>query len=101
MIARRSAGALALMLGAIVVAAPPAEAAIFRGIQEIVAGVFQVPLSTLVGTFSGPPIVGTLFGAVSGLVQGVGLVAHGTLELAASGVSMAKAVAPYVLPFVL
>lgn len=82
-------------------AAPTAEAAVVRGIQEILAGIFQVPLQTIVGTLSGPPVVGTLFGAVNGVVSGVGLVAHGALELAASGVAVAKTVAPFLLPFLL
>ena len=77
-----------------------AEAAIVKGLQEVVAGIFQLPLSTIVGTFQGPPIIGTLFGAANGLLGGVGLIAHGALELAASGAAVAKAAAPYVLPFV-
>ena len=80
--------------------ASTAEAAIVRGIQEVVGGIFQLPLSILAGTFNGPPVVGTLMGALSGTLKGVGLVAHGALELAASGVSIAKAAAPYILPFV-
>ena len=79
----------------------PAEAALFRGIQEVIMGVLQLPISTLVGTFSGPPVIGTLMGAVTGTVSGVGMVAHGAFELLASGVSLAKTVAPYVLPFLL
>ena len=79
----------------------PAEAAIVRGIQEVLAGVLQIPLSTIAGTFNGPPIIGTLFGALGGAVKGVGLVAHGALELAASGVSLAKTIGPYLLPFLL
>ncbi len=83
------------------VAAQPAEASIIGGVQKIIAGVFQVPLSTLVGTFTGPPIFGTVIGAVNGALQGVGLVASGTLDLALGGVAIAKAVAPFVLPWVL
>jgi hypothetical protein len=98
----RRASAAALLLAWLLFANPAsAEAAIVRGLQQVISGVFQVPISILVGTFSGPPVVGTVFGAVNGLVSGVGLVASGTLELAASGVSIAKMVAPYVLPFLL
>ena len=79
---------------------PPAEAAIVKGIMEIVSGVLQVPMSTLAGTFNGPPLVGTILGAANGLITGTGLVAHGALELGVSAVSIAKTVAPYVLPFV-
>jgi len=81
--------------------APTAQAAIVRGVQEVIMGLLQLPLATLAGTFSGPPIIGTVAGAASGLVSGVGLVTHGALELLASGVSIAKTVAPFVLPFLL
>ena len=90
--------AAAALVLALLLVAPPAEAAIVRGIQEVIAGIFQIPLSTISGTFSGPPVVGTVFGLLNGTVQGIGLVAHGALELAASVVSIAKAVGPYLIP---
>ena len=62
-------------------------------------GVLQIPLQILAGTFSGPPVVGTAFGAVNGVVRGLGLVTHGALELVSSGLGIAKAAAPFVLPF--
>ncbi|MBI2104414.1 MAG: hypothetical protein HYT90_02365 [Candidatus Omnitrophica bacterium] len=96
--ARCLAGAafLALTLGL----ASPAEAGLISGIQKIVGGIFQLPLSTLVGTFTGPPLLGTAMGAVNGLVSGTGMVLGGALEVTGAGVSLAKMVAPYVLPFV-
>ena len=97
---KRSVRIVGLLAG-LVVFASPAQANLVRGIEEIVSGVLTVPLSTLGGTFSGPPILGTLVGAVNGVLGGVGLVAHGALELIVSGVSLAKTVAPYVLPFLL
>ena len=92
--------AAALMAVSLLIATP-AEAALARGIQEVIAGVLQVPISIIAGTFNGPPVVGTVFGALSGTVQGVGLVAHGALELAASAVSIAKRVGPYLIPIFL
>lgn len=89
------------LLAGLVLFAPAAQADIVRGVQEIVGGVLQVPLSTLAGTLNGPPILGTLLGAIGGLVNGLGLVTHGALEIGASGLAIAKTVAPYVLPFVL
>jgi len=81
------------------VAVPSAEANVFRGVQKIIAGVLQVPLSTLAGTFSGLPVAGTVLGAVNGTLRGLGLVASGALELAMDGVVVAKTVAPFLLPF--
>jgi len=78
----------------------PAEAGLISGIQKILAGILQPPLSTLVGTFTGPPVLGTVMGAANGLVNGTGMVLGGALEVVGAGVSLAKMVAPYVLPFV-
>jgi len=97
----RGASAVALLVLVLLASPRPAEAAILKGIQQVVSGVFQLPISILTGTFNGPPVIGTVFGAVNGLVSGVGLVSHGAMELAASGVSIAKMVAPYLLPFLL
>ena len=92
--------AAAALLVVLTVFAPPAEAGLIKGIQEIVAGVLQIPISTIAGTFSGPPIVGTLFGAANGLFNGVGLLADGALNLAFGALGLAKTAAPFVLPFV-
>lgn len=92
---------LSIVIAGVLCGAEPAEANIVSGLSKIVAGAFQLPLSVLVGTFSGPPIVGTLMGAVNGTIRTVSLVAGGTLELATDGVALAKRAAPYVLPFLL
>ena len=88
---------MAIWLGA----ARPAEAGILRGIQEIVTGVVQVPLSTFAGTFHGPPVVGTVVGVMQGLLGGLGLVASGALNIGLGALGLAKTAAPFVLPFVL
>jgi hypothetical protein len=87
--------------GCLLLGAPAAHANPISGVLKIVAGVFQVPLGILAGTLGGPPIVGTIAGAFSGTLQGVGLVTSGVLELAWDGVSLAKAAAPFLLPFLL
>ena len=92
--------AAAAFLAATLGLASPAEAGLITGIQKILTGVLQLPLSTLVGTFTGPPLLGTAMGAVTGLVNGTGLVLGGAFEVAGAGVELAKMVAPYVLPFV-
>lgn len=72
-----------------------------RGLQEIVGGVLQLPIATLAGTFQGPPILGTVAGALTGVVGGVGLVARGVLDLAASVIPLAKRAAPFLIPIFL
>ena len=78
-----------------------ASADIIRGVGKILMGVLGVPLDTIAGTFSGPPIIGTLMGALRGLFSGVGMVLGGTLEVAMDGLSLAKSLAPYLLPIFL
>ncbi len=75
---------------------PTAHADILRGLVEIVAGVLEVPRSTLAGTFSGPPIVGTLAGVLTGAVRGVGLLASGAFDVVAGVVPLAIKAAPFI-----
>ena len=58
-----------------------ASADLVRGVEYIVAGVFEVPRSTLAGTFGGFPVFGTVFGLLSGTLRGLAMVTRGTLEL--------------------
>ena len=89
---------LALVLS-LIIGAVPAQADLISGLGKIVAGVFAIPLSVITGTLSGPPILGTVLGVANGTINAVGLVAGGTLEVAASAVPIAKTVAPFLLPF--
>ena len=95
---RRALVAMAIV-GSSWLAAPPASADMVRGVTEILTGVFAVPYSAVVGTFSGPPVIGTALGALRGTVTGIGLVAHGALELANSAIGLGMKAAPFVLPF--
>ena len=98
---KRTGFAAVVLLVLLTVLVAPAEAGIIKGLQEIVVGVLQVPISTIAGTFSGPPVLGTVFGAVNGLLSGVGLVADGALNVAFGAFGLAKTVAPFLLPFLL
>ncbi|MDP3722584.1 MAG: hypothetical protein Q8R91_03680 [Candidatus Omnitrophota bacterium] len=80
---------------------PTAEANILLGLQKIVTGILQVPLSTLAGTFSGPPVIGTAMGVLGGTINGVGLVLSGVFDVVAGVVPLAKSAAPFVLPIFL
>lgn len=92
---KMSVGAFVLVAG-LLGSAQPAQAGVFRGIQAVLAGILEVPISTLAGTFNGPLVLGTALGAVSGVINGAGLVASGVLELAASAVPIAKTLAPLI-----
>lgn len=86
---------LLIVMGVLLLLATPAEASLFGGIAKIVTGVLGLPLSILAGTVNGPPIIGTLAGAVNGTINGVGLVLSGAVDLAAAAIPVAKAVAPF------
>ena len=92
--------AAAVLVAGLLLIAAPAHAGILEGVQEVVAGVLQIPISTIGGTFTGPPLIGTLFGVATGLVNGAGLITHGALNIAFGALGIAKTVAPFVLPFV-
>jgi len=85
------------LVGVLFAMATPAEASLFGGIAKVITGVLSLPLSILAGTVNGPPIIGTLAGAVNGTVQGVGLVLSGAVDLLQAAVPIAKAAAPFLV----
>ncbi len=80
--------------------APAAHASLAGGVGNIFKGVLAPVMGALSGTFSGPPIIGTVAGAAMGLVQGVGMTANGAFQIVGAAFPMAAAAAPY-LPFFL
>ena len=72
-----------------------------KGLGDIVGGVLTIPVQTLQGTFTGPPIIGTVSGLLSGTFTGVGRTIGGTFQLLGSAADTAIKVAPMVLPFLL
>lgn len=76
--------------------APPAEAGLVRGLMSILAGTLEVPRSVLAGTFGGPPIIGTVAGALTGTFRGLGLITSGALETVGSAAQLAIKYGPLV-----
>lgn len=95
----RAIAVVAVIIMAATVCVPAAHADIIRGLADIIGGVLEVPRSTLVGTFTGFPILGTAFGALAGVVNGTGLVARGALELVGSAIPIALKLAPLIPVF--
>ena len=77
----------------------PAHADIVRGLMRIIGGVLEIPRSALVGTFTGPPILGTVGGVLVGAVNGIGMVASGALETIVSAIPLAAKAAPWIPVF--
>ena len=80
--------------------APAAEAGLLSGLMRIVSGIIEIPRSTLVGTFSGPPIVGTVGGVLAGAFNSVTMVVGGVFETVASLVPLAMKAAPLIPIFI-
>ena len=89
----------ALTCGLLLAVPQTAHAALGRALGSLIAGLIEIPRATLAGTFGGPPVVGTVFGLLSGAVNTVGYLANGTLELAGSAIPLAKTIGPMLLPF--
>ena len=77
-----------------------AHADLVRGLMRMVGGVLEIPRATMVGTFTGPPIVGTALGMLMGVVNGVTMVASGLVETVVSAVPLALKAAPLVPIFI-
>ena len=81
------------------VGAPTAHANMLGGLMRMVAGIFEVPRSTLAGTFGGPPIIGTVVGALNGTLRGLSMVAGGALETGVSSLRSAAKLVPFIPVF--
>ena len=60
------------------------------GFRRVVGASFQLPFRVLQGTLYGPPISGTLSGALGGTFQTVTDLAGGTFDMAAAAAPYAK-----------
>lgn len=102
----RARGRIAIMvscagLGALILAAPAYAGNLANGLVDVISGPLELPKQIIVGTLTGPPIIGTLAGAVTGAFAAIGTTLRGVAEVAAGSVSLGSSLAPYVLPFVL
>jgi len=60
------------------------------GLQKMLLAPTQILVHTINGTFTGPPIVGTVSGVLGGTVQTVSDLLGGVFDIAASAVPYAK-----------
>ncbi|MBI4354580.1 MAG: hypothetical protein HY595_05020 [Candidatus Omnitrophica bacterium] len=65
------------------------------GVGQVLTGVFAIPLEIFQGTVNGPPILGTVGGALSGTVHAVGSTLGGVLQVAKSIVPLASSLLPF------
>ena len=79
--AMRRAPVAALIIAAALLAAPAAHAGLWEGASQIFYGLLEVPRQAIRGTVDGPPVFGTVAGAVQGLIDGTVLMVKGVLTL--------------------
>ena len=72
-----------------------------QGLVDVVTGPLELPKQIVVGTFTGPPILGTIAGVFTGAFSAVGTTLRGVAELASGAISVGSTLAPYALPFIL
>lgn len=88
---------LAIILVALLALPGTAQAGLIEGLGKIVSGVFEVPASIVAGTLGGPPIIGTVVGAVAGTLNGAKLITFGALETVVSAIPLALKLLPFLL----
>ena len=66
------------------------------GVADIVGGVFALPMDTLAGTFSGPPIIGTIGGLLHGAFHALGQTTRGVFRLVGVAIPLAAKAAPLI-----
>lgn len=88
-------------VGLLLLAAPAHAGNLAQGIVDVISGPLELPRQIVAGTFTGPPLLGTLAGVLTGVFSAVGTTLRGVGELASGAVSLGAAAAPYALPFLL
>lgn len=93
-----AAGLTAVLLSGF--GAAPAHAdetgGLLGGVADILGAAFSLPAGILQGTLSGPPILGTVGGALSGALNTVSLAVRGILRLAGVAIPVAAKAAPFI-----
>ena len=93
----RQCSAILFFVGFFLIAAPaqPARADIVGGAADIVVGALSLPFEILKGTLTGPPVVGTLIGAVNGSIHTVGYATRGLFRIAQGAVPLVMKLLPF------
>ncbi len=78
-----------------------AQPDLLGAVSDLVMGALAIPIDVLAGTLSGPPILGTVNGALGGVFQALAFATRGTFRLLGVAIPLAEKAAPFVLPFVL
>ena len=92
--------ALSVLAAASLWPAPAAPAGVFGALADLFQGAIALPVNVLAGTFSGPPVIGTVNGLLAGTVNTLSYTTRGVFGLVGSAIPAASTLAPF-LPFLL
>ena len=100
--ARRWLVIVGVML-AVVVAPQMARAddagGLMSGISDLFSGIFAIPVGVISGTLSGPLIIGTVGGALQGVLNTIGYTTRGVLQILGVAIPIATKAAPLIPVF--
>jgi len=71
-----------------------AQNELLGGVADIVSGALSLPAGVLAGTLGGPPVIGTISGAVFGALNTISLTLRGALRLVGVAIPVAASLAP-------
>lgn len=99
---QRPHGIVAGLFVLLLVAGPPMasvsaddENDLIGGIGDIVGGALSIPMGVLAGTISGPPILGTVSGALAGTLNTLTQTTRGVLRLLGVAIPIVERLAPF------
>jgi len=73
-----------------------ADEGLVGGVSDLINGVVALPLDTLAGTLSGPPVFGTVNGVLRGAFRTLGFATRGVLRLVGIAIPLAARAAPLI-----
>jgi hypothetical protein len=64
-------------------------------VGDVINGVVSIPVGIIAGTLSGPPVIGTVGGALLGVLNALSLTTRGALRIVGVAIPLAASAAPY------
>ena len=69
---------------------------VVAAVGDVINGVVSIPVGIIAGTVSGPPVIGTVGGALLGALNTISCVTRGALRLVGAAIPLAAQAAPLI-----
>ena len=86
--------AVLLVVGPPIAPASAQANELIGGVGDIIGGALSIPIGVLAGTLNGPPILGTVGGALAGMLNTLSLTTRGVLRLLGVAIPIAGRLVP-------